>query len=104
MPAAEAVDTDSLFEFRHHGLVTFGCAEVVAGGERVAGVEADAGALFFLDQFDDAGSVKVGYEINFTRFFYWPQPLCGLEEIWGDMRVLERESYGLLEEILGGAT
>ncbi len=49
------------------------------------------------------GSVKVGYEISFTRYFYQPQPLRAPEEIWADIRTLERESEGLLEEIMGGA-
>ena len=45
------------------------------------------------------GSVKVGYEISFTRYFYQPQPLRAPEEIWADIRALERESAGLLEDI-----
>ncbi|MDE0464619.1 MAG: hypothetical protein OXH93_19530 [Caldilineaceae bacterium] len=50
-----------------------------------------------------SGSVKEGYEISFTRYFYRPQPLRAPEEIWADIRALERESEGLLGEILGGA-
>ena len=30
-------------------------------------------------------SVKIGYEISFTRYFYKPQPLRTLEEIRGDI-------------------
>ena len=45
------------------------------------------------------GKVKVGYEISFTRHFYRPQPLRAPEEIWADIRALERESEGLLSEI-----
>ena len=47
-------------------------------------------------------SVKVGYEISFTRHFYKPQPLRPLEEIQADILALERETEGLLEEIMGG--
>ena len=47
-------------------------------------------------------SVKVGYEISFTRHFYKPQPLRPLEEIRGDILALERETEGLLAEIVGG--
>ncbi len=47
-------------------------------------------------------SVKVGYEISFTRHFYKPQPLRPLEEIRADILELERETEGLLEEIVGG--
>ena len=49
------------------------------------------------------GNVKVGYEISFTRYFYRPQPLRAPEEIWADIRTLERESEGLLGEIMGSA-
>ena len=47
-------------------------------------------------------SVKVGYEISFTRHFYKPQPLRPLEEIRADILELERETEGLLGEIVGG--
>ena len=46
-------------------------------------------------------SVKTGYEISFTRHFYKPQPLRPLEEIRADILALERETEGLLEEIVG---
>jgi type I restriction enzyme M protein len=52
-------------------------------------------------------SVKTGYEISFTRYFYKPQPLRTLEEIRADILAVERETEGLLAEILGlssGAT
>ena len=47
-------------------------------------------------------SVKVGYEISFTRHFYKPQPQRPLEEIRADILALERETEGLLAEIVGG--
>jgi type I restriction enzyme M protein len=47
-------------------------------------------------------SVKTGYEISFTRYFYKPQPLRSLEEIKADILALERETDGLLGEIIGG--
>ena len=51
-------------------------------------------------------SVKVGYEISFTRHFYKPQPLRPLEEIRADILALERETEGLLADIVaaGGPT
>ena len=33
-------------------------------------------------------SVKIGYEISFTRYFYKPQPLRSLEEIRADILAL----------------
>jgi type I restriction enzyme M protein len=46
-------------------------------------------------------SVKTGYEVSFTRYFYKPQPLRTLEEIRADILALEKETEGLLSEILG---
>ena len=41
-------------------------------------------------------SVKIGYEISFTRYFYRPQPLRPLEEIRADIMALEQKTEGLL--------
>ncbi len=49
-----------------------------------------------------AESVKIGYEISFTRHFYKPQPMRTLEEIRADILALEKETEGLLSEIIGG--
>ncbi len=49
------------------------------------------------------GSVKVGYEISFNRYFYKPQPMRTLEEIRADILALERESQGVLEDVLAAA-
>lgn len=46
-------------------------------------------------------SVKTGYEISFTRYFYKPQPLRTLEEIRADILALEQETEGLLQQIIG---
>ena len=54
------------------------------------------------DAWYDPDSVKVGYEISFTRYFYKPQELRTLEEIRADILALERETEGLLGEIVGG--
>ena len=52
------------------------------------------------DAWYDPASVKTGYEISFTRYFYKPQPLRTLEEIRADILALERETEGLLGDIL----
>lgn len=54
------------------------------------------------DAWYDTESVKTGYEISFTRYFYKPQPLRTLEEIRADILALEKETEGLLGEIIGG--
>ncbi len=45
-------------------------------------------------------SVKIGYEISFTRYFYKPEPMRPLDEIRADILALERETEGLLGEII----
>ena len=47
-------------------------------------------------------AVRVGYEINFSRHFYKPRPMRSLEEIRADILALERETEGLLAEVIGG--
>ena len=54
------------------------------------------------DAWYDAASVKTGYEISFTRYFYKPKPLRTLEEIRADILALQNETEGLLGEIIGG--
>ena len=46
-------------------------------------------------------SVKTGYEISFTRYFYKPKPMRTLEEIRADILALDKETEGLLGDILG---
>ena len=48
-------------------------------------------------------SVKIGYEISFSRHFYRPPPLRTLDEIRADILAADREAHGLLTEILGAA-
>lgn len=43
---------------------------------------------------------KVGYEINFTKYFYQYKPLRSSEEITNELLELERESEKLLNQIL----
>ena len=54
------------------------------------------------DAWYKADSVKTGYEISFTRYFYKPQPMRTIEEIRADIRALDKKTDGLLDEIIGG--
>ena len=54
------------------------------------------------DAFLKAGTEKVGYELSFTKYFYKPVQLRTLAEITADIRAIEKETDGLLDEILGG--
>ena len=42
----------------------------------------------------------IGYEINFTKYFYQYKPLRSSEEITSDLLKLERESELLLNQII----
>ena len=42
---------------------------------------------------------KVGYEINFNRYFYKYTPARPLEEIEADIRTVEQEIMAMLREI-----
>ena len=46
-------------------------------------------------------SIRIGYEISFTRYFYNPKPMRTLEDIGTDILALEERTKGLLVEILG---
>ena len=48
------------------------------------------------------GTEKVGYELSFTKYFYQTVQLRTLEEITADIRAIEAETDGLLDEIIGG--
>jgi len=53
------------------------------------------------DAWIDDSKTQIGYEISFNRYFYKPQPLRTLEEIRTDIQALEKETEGLLDEIIG---
>ena len=48
-------------------------------------------------------AVRIGYEINFNRHFYKPKPMRTLEEIRADILALERETEGLISNLIGSS-
>lgn len=48
----------------------------------------------------DKAKMKVGYEIAFNKYFYQYEPLRSLEEIAVDILQLEKETDGLLKDII----
>ena len=54
------------------------------------------------DAWIDHSKTKVGYEINFTKYFYKYKPLRSLEDIRKDILALEKETDGMLGEVLNG--
>ena len=55
------------------------------------------------DAWIDETKTVIGYEISFTRYFYKPQPLRPLEAIRADILALERETDGLMADIIGAS-
>ncbi|CZO83648.1 type I restriction-modification system subunit M [Legionella pneumophila] len=55
------------------------------------------------DAWIDISKNTIGYEISFTKHFYRPTPMRTLEEIKADIYAIERETEGLLGEIIGEA-
>jgi len=69
------------------------------------GVEAffkDEVLTFAPDAWIDGDKTQIGYEISFTKYFYKPIKLRSLAEIVADIKALEAETDGLLNEIIGG--
>jgi len=52
------------------------------------------------DSWMDESKNKVGYEINFTKYFYKYKPLRSMSEITQDLLKLEEESENLLKEVV----
>ncbi|ABG60183.1 type I restriction-modification system subunit M [Cytophaga hutchinsonii] len=46
-------------------------------------------------------ATKIGYEISFNKYFYKHKPLRSIEDVTADILALEKESDGLIAEILG---
>ncbi|TVR25405.1 MAG: SAM-dependent DNA methyltransferase [Anaerolineaceae bacterium] len=59
---------------------------------------------YVADAWIDDSATRTGYEISFTRYFYKPQELRPLAEIRADIIALERETEGLLDQILNLGT
>lgn len=52
------------------------------------------------DAWIDYGKTKVGYEINFTKYFYNYKPLRSLAEIRDDILALEEETDGMIRAVI----
>lgn len=52
------------------------------------------------DSWMDRNKDSVGYEINFTKYFYQYKPLRSLQEITKELLDLERESEGLMNKLI----
>ncbi|MBP5983943.1 MAG: SAM-dependent DNA methyltransferase [Fluviicola sp.] len=55
---------------------------------------------FAPDAWYDKTKMKMGYEISFTKYFYKYEPLRDLSDIENDIMQLEKETDGLLNEIV----
>jgi len=55
---------------------------------------------FAPDAWWDKKDTKIGYEINFAKYFYKHQPPRALADIAKDILAIEQETDGLLKEII----
>ncbi len=53
------------------------------------------------DAWIDEAKTNIGYEINFTKYFYQYKPLRSLDEIRKDIMAIEQETDGLLKKVIG---
>ena len=49
----------------------------------------------------DEKKITIGYELSFTKYFYKPVQLRSLQEIVDDLREVEAETQGMMEDIIG---
>ena len=54
------------------------------------------------DAFVDTKKTQIGYEVSFTKYFYKPVELRDMSEIMASLKALEKESDGILSEIMEG--
>lgn len=54
------------------------------------------------DAYVDEKKTQIGYEINFTKYFYKPTELRTMSDIISDLRKLEETSDGIIKDIIGG--
>lgn len=54
------------------------------------------------DAYVDKSKIKIGYEISFTKYFYKPVKLRDINDILASLAELEKESDGVMDEIMGG--
>ncbi|MFK3587334.1 type I restriction-modification system subunit M [Lactobacillus sp. 23-2] len=54
------------------------------------------------DVFVDESKTKIGYEISFTKYFYKPVQLRDMGDILASLEELEKESDGVMDEIMEG--
>ena len=48
----------------------------------------------------DKDKTQIGYEINFTKYFYQYKPLRSVNDVLNDLMNLEKESDGLMKELI----
>lgn len=54
------------------------------------------------DAYVDEEKTKIGYEISFTKYFYKPVALRNMKDILASLAKLEKESEGVMDEIVRG--
>lgn len=58
---------------------------------------------YVADAWIDEKSIKVGYELSFTKYFYKPIVLREVKDIVAEINEIEKSTAGLLDSIIGGS-
>lgn len=56
------------------------------------------------DAYVDEDKTRIGYELSFTKYFYKPVKLRDMKDILASLAKLEKESDGVMDEIMEGLT
>ena len=95
-PDAKAIDGEADTDLRDTEIVPF----TYEGG--IDAFMRNEVLTYAPDAYVDESKTQIGYEISFTKYFYKPVELRSMNEIIEELYALEKESDGMMAEILGG--
>lgn len=95
-PAAKPIEGEADVDLRDTEIVPFN----YEGG--IASFMENEVRSYAADAYVDEKQKKIGYEISFTKYFYKPAELRSMTDILADLKALEKETDGMMSEILGG--
>ena len=94
-PTAKQIEGEADAKLRDNEIVPF----TYEGG--IDGFMKNEVQTYVSDAYVDTSKTQIGYEISFTKYFYKPVELREMSDILQDLKDLENESEGLIDEIIG---
>lgn len=95
-PEAKAIDNEVDTELREYEQIPF---RYVGGIDEYMRAEV---LPYAPDAWRDEKSTKVGYELSFAKYFFKADAMRNMDSIIDDLRVVEKQTDGMLLEILEG--